>query len=114
MSDWSPKSLWDRMRRTVEGWMDPDAEVDEADGFFFDRSQAQGALIGQLAQLIGERPAHGIEMLLQAASDQMAAKKSAALGFVMLLVGASSVFAELRTDLNRIWRCKAEKVNGAW
>lgn len=35
MSDWSPKSLWDRMRRTLEGWMDRDAEVDEAAMFFY-------------------------------------------------------------------------------
>ncbi len=83
-------------------------------GFFFDRSQAQGALIEQLSQLIGERPAHGIEMLLQAASDQMAAAKSAVLGVLTLLLGATSVFAELRSDLNRIWRCKVEKVNGVW
>jgi len=83
-------------------------------GLFFDRSQAQDALIGQLAQLIGERAAHGVETLLQAAGDQMAAKKSAALGFLTLLLGATSVFAELRSDLNRIWRCKLEKVNGAW
>jgi hypothetical protein len=30
MSDWSPKSFWDRVRRTVAGWMDLEAEVDEA------------------------------------------------------------------------------------
>ena len=83
-------------------------------GFFFDRSQAQGLLMTQLGELIGERAAHGIEILLQAASDQMAARKSAVLGFLTLLLGATSVFAELRTDLNRIWRCKVEKVNGAW
>jgi len=35
MSDWSPKSLWDRMRRTLEGWMDPEAEVDEASVLFY-------------------------------------------------------------------------------
>jgi len=35
MSDWSPKSLWDRMMRTLEGWMDPDAEVDEASMSFY-------------------------------------------------------------------------------
>lgn len=34
MSDWSPKTLWDRMRRTLEGWMDPDDEVDEASMLF--------------------------------------------------------------------------------
>jgi membrane protein len=83
-------------------------------GFFFDRSQAQGVLIAQLAQLVGERPAHGVEMMLQAASDQMAARKSAAFGFLTLLLGATTVFAELRTDLNRIWRCKLDKVNGVW
>src|SRR5258708_14413523 len=42
------------------------------DGFFFNRSQAHGSLIGQLGQLVGERAARGVEMLLQAASDQMA------------------------------------------
>jgi membrane protein len=83
-------------------------------GFFFDRSQAQHALIGQLTQLIGERPAQGIESLLQAASDQVAAKKSAIFGILTLVVGATTVFAELRSDLNRIWRCKLEKVNGIW
>ena len=33
MSDWTPKTLWNRVRRTFHGWMDaedPDAEVDEA------------------------------------------------------------------------------------
>ena len=28
MSDWSPKSLWDRVRQALEG--DADSEVDEA------------------------------------------------------------------------------------
>lgn len=83
-------------------------------GFFFDRAQAQHILIEQISQLVGEKPAHGIEMLLQAASDQVAARKSAALGVLMMLVGATTVFAELRRDLNIIWRCKVEKVNGVW
>ncbi|HUQ27333.1 MAG TPA: YihY/virulence factor BrkB family protein [Usitatibacter sp.] len=83
-------------------------------GIFFDRAQAQDLLIGQLSQLVGERPAQGIQALLQAASDESAAKKSAVLGFFTLLLGATTVFAELRTDLNRIWHCKAEKVNGVW
>jgi hypothetical protein len=30
MSDWSPKSLWDRLRRTIEDAMDEDADVDDA------------------------------------------------------------------------------------
>ena len=30
MSDWTPRTLWDRLRRTFEGWMDGDGDVDEA------------------------------------------------------------------------------------
>lgn len=39
MSDWSPKTLWERVLQAFEGWMDaggdPDAEVDEASVAFF-------------------------------------------------------------------------------
>ena len=83
-------------------------------GFFFDRAQAQSLLIEQISQLVGERPAAGIESLLKAASDQAAAAKSAAFGIVTMLLGATTVFAELRRDLNIVWRCKVEKVNGVW
>ena len=83
-------------------------------GFFFDRTQAQSLLIEQISQLVGERPAAGIESLLKAASDQAAAAKSAAFGIVTMLLGATTVFAELRRDLNIVWRCKVEKVNGVW
>jgi membrane protein len=83
-------------------------------GFLFDRVQAQQVLIEQIAQLVGEHPAHGIEALLQAASDPFAARKSAALGILTLFLGATTVFAELRSDLNRIWRCKAARASGIW
>jgi membrane protein len=83
-------------------------------GLFFDRGQAQHLLIEQIGQLVGERPAAGIESLLQAASDQEAARKSATFGLVTMLLGATTVFAELRRDLNIVWRCKLEKVNGVW
>ena len=39
MSDWSPKTLWERVLHAIEGWTDaggdPDAEVDEASVAFF-------------------------------------------------------------------------------
>lgn len=34
MSDRTPQSLWERLRRAFEGWMGPDAEVDEASVLF--------------------------------------------------------------------------------
>ena len=34
MNDWSPKSWWERLRRTVEGWMDEDMEADDGSMLF--------------------------------------------------------------------------------
>jgi len=34
MSDWSPKSLWDRLRRTIEDAMDEEADVDDTSILF--------------------------------------------------------------------------------
>ena len=83
-------------------------------GFFFDRAQAQDLLIAQFANLVGHRAAQGIQALLQAASDRIAARQSAAIGIATLVLGATSVFTELRTDMNRIWRCTVGKASGVW
>ena len=31
MSDWTPKTLWDRVLRTFEGWIEPEGDGDEVD-----------------------------------------------------------------------------------
>jgi hypothetical protein len=33
MSDWSPKSVWERVRRAIDGWME-EGEADHADVMF--------------------------------------------------------------------------------
>ena len=33
MSDWSPKSVWERVRSALDGWME-ESEADEADVAF--------------------------------------------------------------------------------
>jgi len=130
----TPRAFADLVIRTFQGWRDDDASgmgaalafytlfslaplllvVLAVAGFLFDRSQAQDVLIQQIAQLVGERPAQGIETLLQSASDPFAAKKSAVLGILTLFLGATTVFAELRKDLNQIWRCKVARASGIW
>ena len=129
-----PREMLELVKRSFKGWKEDDAASMGAAlafytlfslaplllvalavaGLVFDRSQAQAVLIAQIAQLVGERPAQGIEALLQAASDQEAARKSAVFGILTLVIGATTVFAELRGDMNRIWRCKLEKVNSVW
>ena len=34
MSDWSPESLWERLRRALEGWMDEEIDADDPSVLF--------------------------------------------------------------------------------
>ena len=76
-------------------------------GFFVGRDEAQTALIGQLAVLLGEKAAVGIESMLDAAGSRDEGMIPALVGLLTMFVGATTVFAELRSDLDRIWRTKA-------
>ena len=83
-------------------------------GFFMDRNEAQNALIAQLTTLIGEKAAVGVEGLLDAAGTRDNSKLPGILSIVILAIGATTVFAELRSDLDRIWHVTAPKASGTW
>jgi membrane protein len=76
------------------------------------RDQAQNILVAQLTQVIGEKAAIGIEALLDAAGTRDEGTWPAVIGALTLMVGATTVFAELRTDLDRIWRVATKKASG--
>lgn len=80
-------------------------------GFFVGRDEAQSALISQLTLLLGEKAAFGIEGLLDAAGSRDQGFMPALIGFGTMVVGATTVFAELRTDLDRIWHHKPGHTN---
>ncbi len=82
-------------------------------GIFFGRDAAQDLVIAQLAQVTGENAASGIEALLDAAGSSDEGVWAIAVGVATLLLGATTVFAELQADLNRIWRFKAPRGGGA-
>ena len=118
-------------KRAVKGWMDDSAPSMGAAlafyallslapmllvalgvaGFFFDRNDAQNALIAQVALILGEKAALGIETLLDAAGTREGGG-AAVVGLLTMLLGATTVFAELRADLDRIWRYKAPQNKG--
>ena len=60
----------------------------------------------QLRQLLGEQGAGAVRSVLQAANQRAEGVLAAALSLAMLVLGATTVFAELRRDLDRIWRYK--------
>jgi membrane protein len=72
-------------------------------GAVFGRSTAQAQLLDQLQSLIGPDGAAAVRMILQSAQDKSSGIAAGAVGFLILLFGASGVFTELRAALNRIW-----------
>lgn len=84
-------------------------------GLVFGTEAAQGAIVGQLEGLLGERGATVVQELLSSVSEPRKGILSTLIGFLLLLVGATTVFAELQEDLNRIWEApERNKPSGLW
>jgi membrane protein len=83
-------------------------------GFFIGRDEAQALLMTQLSGLLGEAGAAGVKSVLNAAHDDNKGIVASIVGFVTLVLGATTVFAELRNDLDRIWQAKPPKSSGVW
>ncbi len=72
-------------------------------GYFFGAQAAQGEIIAQIQGLVGPNGAKAIQALLAAARDPASGIVATLLASVMLLVGATSVFAELKGSLDEMW-----------
>ncbi len=84
-------------------------------GFFLGTEAAQGEILGQIRDLIGDEGAVAVQGLLKSASQPKQGLIAGALGVLTLIVAATGAFAELQSDLDRIWRSPAEKAeSGIW
>jgi membrane protein len=84
-------------------------------GAVFGAEAARGEIVAQLGGLIGEQGAQAIQGLLESASKPKQSALATVIGTVLLLVGATTVFAELQDALDRIWRAPARaKTSGLW
>jgi len=72
-------------------------------GFFFGADAARGELFSQLRDLIGDDGAAAIQGLVRSAGATGSGTFAAIAGIVTLLVGATTVFGELQSSLDRIW-----------
>ena len=73
---------------------------------------ARGLVMEQLNTLVGQQGADAIGAILQAADNKAKGLFAAAMSLVTVIIGATSVFAELRRDLDRIWKFKRPEVRG--
>jgi membrane protein len=78
-------------------------------GAFFGREAVQGMVVAQLAGLIGNDGAQLVEGLVASASDTDKGLVAGLISFFVLLIGATTVFAELQSSLDRIWHVPESK-----
>ena len=72
-------------------------------GFFYGAEAAQGQLFGQLKGLMGEKGAAALQLVLAGAQNHGSGLKATLIAGALLLVGATTVFAELKDSLDDIW-----------
>ena len=78
-------------------------------GYIFGAEAAQGEIIAQVEGLVGHNGAQAIQALLAGARDPASGLAATMLASVLLLLGAASVFVELKGSLDEIWGIEPRK-----
>ena len=124
--------IWRLLKSTVQAWLDDDAPsmgaalafytlfsvapilliVISVAGLLFGEAAARGEIFEQLTHLLGADAALTINSLVQQANRPDAGIVGTLVGLVTLLIGATTVFAELRNAMDRIWRTKDLRPHG--
>lgn len=126
------KSEWKILRQTVSEFSDDNAMKLSASlsyytvfsiapmlfiiisfaGIFFGKEAVQGRLFGQIRSLIGDSAAVQIQEMIANTQTQNNTTVGAIVGIVVLVIGATGVFAEIQDSINYIWSIKAKPAKG--
>jgi len=127
--------IWSLLKKSAKAWIDDRAPsmgaalayytmfsiapllliVLSIAGLVFGDEAARGELGGQLRSMMGEKAAVAVEGLLESVNKPEKSTFATIAGFIVLLIGATTVFAELQSALDRIWRAPARKrSSGIW
>jgi membrane protein len=83
-------------------------------GLIFGRQAAEGRLLGQLHDLVGDEMGAALQATIASANKPSAGILAAVVGTAMLLLGAAWLFGELHDALNTIWKVQPQPGNGVW
>ena len=72
-------------------------------GYFFGAEAAHGEIIAQMQTLVGPNGAQAISAVLAAAHNSESGVIASVIATLLLLVGATSVFVELKDSLDEMW-----------
>jgi membrane protein len=127
--------MWSMAKETVTAWIDDFAPSMGASiayytafsiaplliiviaiaGFVWGEEAASGYLYAQLGGILGEDGTKAVQAMVASAGDMKEGVIATVVGVVLLAVGATTVFAELQSDLDRIWKAPAvKKPEGLW
>jgi membrane protein len=120
----SIQQVWRLVKQAGQAWVDDDAPsmgaalayytvfslapllliVISVAGLVFGPDAVRGEIFGELRDLMGDDAAKAVESLLVSVSKPAQSMAATLLGLAVVLIGATSVFGELQTALDRIWR----------
>ena len=83
-------------------------------GAVFGQDTARGEILEQINNLVGEQGAQVIETALANANQPQLGSIASLISVVILLIGASGVFAQLQEALNTVWNVTAKPNAGIW
>jgi membrane protein len=127
-------SCWSLLRQTVLAWLDNYAPsmgaalayytlfslaplmliVVSIGGMVFGAEAARGEIEAQLVSLMGANGARAVQDLLASVRQPVEGSVATGIGLALLLLGSTSVFAELQDAFDRIWHAPASWRGGTW
>ncbi|MCA0239327.1 MAG: YihY/virulence factor BrkB family protein [Proteobacteria bacterium] len=130
----SPREAWTITRQAAEAWLDDRCTslgaalsyytlfsmapllliVVSVAGLLFGADAARGEVAAQLEGLLGGPGAAAVQELLASVNWPAGSALATVTGLVLMLIGATTVFAELQGTLDHIWRAPAQPLGGWW
>ena len=125
------KRAWNFLTRVVEGWLQHEGARLAASLSFYTllslaplviltialtsvalgRPAAQAVLLSEVGQLMGPDGARAVNTVITYGKEPHSDTWASVIGIVLLLFGASSVFGELQSALNKIWEVRPRAGN---
>ncbi len=129
----NPGAAWRLLKQVAQAWLDDHVPsmgaalayytmfsmapllliVVAVAGTVFGQDAARGEISAQLSALMGDRGARAVQELLAGLDKPAQSMAATVVGVLLLLVGATTVFAELQDALDRIWRVPTGAGTGA-
>lgn len=131
---WDVQALWRLLKQTAGSWLSDYAPsmgaalayytlfslapllliVVAVAGLIFGQDAARGEIAMQLSALMGVAGAKAVQDLLSSVGKPVEGSVATAIGLLMVLVGSTTVFAELQDSLDRIWRVPVRGSGHGW